>query len=190
VSIAIISLEASFEYVAVPTLSNKTYLKAIAKNSSNYQLLDGPMNVFMNNSYVTASKLSNTSPGETFQLYLGANHDIKVDFKPIVNKSSTSGILRKVNGESVTHTTIITNHKTTTVEVVVFDQLPFCSDSNIKVKLEEPSNIKILENVRVDEFSLIQWRFKIASGKSERVQFTYSIEFPLDKKLAYVPMFV
>ncbi len=77
-----------------------------------------------------------------------------MDFKPVVSKSSTSGVLKKVNIESVTHTTIITNHKSTPVtyffdcinfqvEVVVFDQLPFSSDSNIKVKVEEPANYKV-----------------------------------------------
>jgi len=35
-------------------------------------LLEGPMNVFINNVYVTQSNLSNVSPNENFTMYLGA----------------------------------------------------------------------------------------------------------------------
>jgi hypothetical protein len=120
----------------------------------------------MNNFFVTTSRLEvlsffchthivqNTSPGEAFKLYLGIDHGIKVDFKPVVSKSGTSGMLKKSTTESVTHTTVITNHKPYEVtisrvelqpfqvELVVWDQLPFAEDSTIKVKVEEP-NLKV-----------------------------------------------
>jgi len=97
--------------------------------------------------------------------------------------------LKKVQTETVTHTTIVTNHKPYEIELVAFDQLPFSSDSNIKVRVEEPI-IKGNEHIRVDEFSLIQWRYKIAPEKSEKIQFTYVIEWPNDKQITLVPQFV
>ena len=71
VSIATIQLKPTFEYETVPKLSQNAFLKAKVKNDSEYPLLSGPANVFLDNSFVTRSCLNNVSPQEEFSCSLG-----------------------------------------------------------------------------------------------------------------------
>lgn len=76
VSIVMIELKPTFEYETVPKLSQHAFLKAKVKNESRYHLLSGPANVFLDQSFVTKTCLSNVSPQEEFSCSLGK--DFKV----------------------------------------------------------------------------------------------------------------
>jgi uncharacterized protein (TIGR02231 family) len=62
VTIAVMELSVQLHYTAIPSLAEKAYLRAKAKNSSKYQLLPGPMNVFNDNVFVANSQLGVRSP--------------------------------------------------------------------------------------------------------------------------------
>lgn len=61
---ALLHLEPSFEYETVPKLAAHAFLKAKVKNDTDYALLEGPANVFLDNNFV--SKVGNSKePSET-----------------------------------------------------------------------------------------------------------------------------
>jgi len=179
-------LIAQFEYVCVPTKSSNAFLKATATNSSAFQLLKGPMNVFMNNFFIATSSLSATSPQETFRLYLGADAGIKVDFQPVQFNESFQGGMpfsKKTKMDTTTHTTVIKNLKKKKIKVVVFDQRPFSSNSNdIKIKIEEPRNNA--PGVTVDDYNLISWDLNLEPDTEMSVVFKYSIEYPVERSIS------
>eukprot|EP01121_Diplochlamys_sp_Union-15-3_P016235 TRINITY_DN5488_c0_g1_i1.p1 TRINITY_DN5488_c0_g1~~TRINITY_DN5488_c0_g1_i1.p1 ORF type:complete len:599 (+),score=130.40 TRINITY_DN5488_c0_g1_i1:55-1851(+) len=186
VVIAQVELNAKFEYVAVPKKSDQVFLKALATNNSNYTFLQGPINVFMNNYFVTTSQITTTAPGESFKLYLGNDASIKIDFKPISQNEAKTGIITKSKSVTSTHTTVITNNKMEEVEVLVFQQLPFSKDEKIKVSVKEP-NIQKDSDVSVDEYSLLKWRVKIKPGAEAKLRFSYLVEHPADKDIVFIP---
>ena len=53
VSICQIDLKPTFEYTSVPKLVAHAFLKAKVTNDSNYALLAGPANVFLDNNFLT-----------------------------------------------------------------------------------------------------------------------------------------
>ena len=53
VSVAIINLKPSFEYETVPKLVAHAFMKAKVKNTSQYALLQGPANVFLDNNFIS-----------------------------------------------------------------------------------------------------------------------------------------
>ena len=53
VSICQINLKPKFEYTSVPKLVAHAFLKAKVTNDSNYALLPGPANVFLDNNFLT-----------------------------------------------------------------------------------------------------------------------------------------
>lgn len=57
VTIAVMDLSVQLHYTAIPSLAEKAYLRAKTKNSSEYQLLSGTMNVFNDNVFVANSQL-------------------------------------------------------------------------------------------------------------------------------------
>lgn len=71
VHVATIGLKPTFEYDTVPKLTQHAFLRAKVVNDSNYPFLAGPANVFLDQSYVTETNLSSTSPKEEFSCSLG-----------------------------------------------------------------------------------------------------------------------
>jgi len=184
VTVAHLDLSVIFEYVCAPTKSPNCYLRANAKNESTLNLLKGPMNIFINNYFITKSKLLSTNPKEDFRLYLGVDPGVKVDFQPIAkSESSQSRFIQRVKFDTVTHTTKIRNLKKKAVSVVVFDQKPLITNTEqIKLKIDEPRVIPSPE-VIVDEFSIISWNIKLEPEQEQTVVFKYSLEYPVDKTL-------
>jgi hypothetical protein len=53
------------------------------------------MNVFMDEYFITTSKLQQTVPGDIINMYLGVDPGIKVNIKPVFKQDTTSGFLSK-----------------------------------------------------------------------------------------------
>ena len=57
VAIATLSLEAELKYVCVPKMNKSAFIEASVKNTSEYELLAGPVGVFMDGGFVTKTTL-------------------------------------------------------------------------------------------------------------------------------------
>lgn len=99
VDIAVIELRPEFFYEICPRKNKNAYIKAKAKNPWNYELLSGPANIYLNNSFVSKTELKAYAPGDEFVCSLGVDESIKVDYKPgkiytyqtgLINKTLTS----------------------------------------------------------------------------------------------------
>jgi len=185
VQIADVPLTAEFDYLIVPALSENAYFRSQTTNESEYQLLAGPMNVFINNVFVTQSQLNTVNPTERFTMFLGVDKTIKLRVKPVKNMDSKQGLLfGKKNIQEVKKAIVITNTKNEPVNISVYQQLPFSKDETIKIKqIDPPEND---ENTRKDEFSIIEWKCHLEQSKYETINFAYVIESNPDKELGLV----
>jgi len=185
VTIAKCHVETTPEYVVVPAKSEHAYLKASAKNTSQFQLLEGDMNVFVDGLFVTTSKLKKTSPGEEFQLYLGVDSAVKVDIKPVSKQVETTGtFFKRTTTKTSKSITDITNNKKTPVKVVVFDQIPFTSDKGIiKIKIEYPDDPS---SYTLTEDSIMKRQLSLNPGEKKKLKLNYSIETPSETPVYYV----
>ena len=52
VTVALVDLSPEFNYTSVPRLSPHSFLQAKAKNTSNYAMLAGPSNIFLDNNFI------------------------------------------------------------------------------------------------------------------------------------------
>ena len=78
VSICQLDFSPKFEYIAIPKAVQHAFLKICVKNESNYALLAGPANVFLDNNFLTKvnlkyqlpqyTKLLSEKTGQTFRL--------------------------------------------------------------------------------------------------------------------------
>jgi len=183
VTVAKSSVDTSMEYVVVPAKSEHAFLKAKARNSSEYQLLEGDMNVFMDGLFITTSKLQRTNPGEEFQLYLGVDPAVRVEVKPPTKQEDTSGLLKKTFSKTTRFTTVIRNNKRQQVKVLVYDPIPFSSDKSISIKLKEPADPA---EYTINEESIMKRVLIIPPGEERRLKLGYVVEASSDK-LYYVP---
>jgi uncharacterized protein (TIGR02231 family) len=76
--IAIERVPVAAEFVTVPKLSPRVYLKSAVVNNTAYPLLAGPVNVFNDATFIGKASLKTIAAGEKFDLFFGADDQLKV----------------------------------------------------------------------------------------------------------------
>jgi uncharacterized protein (TIGR02231 family) len=203
VTIAVIAFETcSFQYYTVPKYDANAYLKVRTTNNSPYSMLKGPMNIFMDNNFISTSELPNVYPAEEFEAYLGRDPSVKIEYKAPQKFRQTKGLLRNTNSTQVTRTTAIKNLKNKPISITIKEQLPTSSDEQVKVTLIRPdlrsqkelTNVPLLTsdnqekvfalNVKLDDQSLLEWHVPIIEPQQEvKVPLIYTVEWPTDRDL-------
>lgn len=167
----------SAEYLTVPKLSPRVYLKSKVRNKTPYPLLAGEVNVFNDATFVGKGRLKTVSSGEEFDLYFGSDDQVKV-------KRESARVAKKaglISGNNVTYHVAIEleNFKKRGVSVTLLDQLPLPSNAEIKVKLEDadprPSGTK--------EDGTLEWKLTLAPGEKKKVAYDIVIEYPKGREL-------
>lgn len=69
VSIAMFDFRADVKYVCVPRQNTSVFIEGTVKNTSEYELLAGPVSVFMDNSFVTKTSLEVGSQSPRLRAY-------------------------------------------------------------------------------------------------------------------------
>jgi len=189
VTIGVLDLMSTFTYVVVPKLSLHAFLKAKTTNTSDKQLLAGPASVFMDNNFVTHSSIENVCLGDTFDLPLGTDASVKVEYKPVKKTADTQGIISKVKYENIRHETRLTNTKSIEVTVFVYEQVPLSSLEKIKVKLNVPDLRNKDHNgnstVTLNDSNILEWKCVLAAKGECRLPTEYTIEWPKDKRIEF-----
>ena len=179
-------------YTVVPKLSLHAYLKASTTNTSDKQLLAGPVSVFMDNNFVTHSSIENVCLGDTFDLPLGTDASVKVEYKPVIKRSDTQGLLNKVMLDNIRHETRLTNTKASAVTVHVFEQVPQSSHEKIKVKLIAP-DLRLKEHapnctVTMNDSNNLEWKCILQPRGECRLPVEYSMEWPTGRRIEFTEL--
>lgn len=96
-TIAMDDLPIEFEYTSIPKIVPKVYLKGKIVNNKNYPLLEGEINVFVDNDFINKTYLNTIVPNDTLELALGVDERIRAE-KILINKFVESkGLLKNNN---------------------------------------------------------------------------------------------
>lgn len=173
----------------IPKLSPHAYLKASTINTSDKQLLSGPASIFMDNNFITHSSIANVSLGDKFDLPLGTDAAIKIEYKPVKKLSDTQGLISKTHFETVRRETLLTNTKSTEITAYVYEQVPLSSIEKIKVKLATPDlkskHVNASYTVTMNENNNIEWKCILQPKEQVRLPLEYSLEWPNNKQVEF-----
>jgi uncharacterized protein (TIGR02231 family) len=168
-----------YRYSSVPKLSPHVYLKAKAKNKSDFTLLPGQTSIFLDGAFVANASLDLVPAGQEFWTYLGVDASVKVERREFGRREETSGIFGKKTVRTIyDYVFKIKNSKPAAIELVVWDQIPFSDHEDIKVVLEEPKYEKDSENLKMSDGKLLEWRFNLKPDEKKDVPFRFVIERP------------
>ena len=168
-----------YRYSSVPKLSPHVYLKAKAKNKSDFTLLPGQTSVFLDGAFVANASLDLVPAGQEFWTYLGVDSSVKVERKELGRREETSGLFGKKTVRTIYDNVFkIKNSKSTAIELVVWDQIPISDHEDIKVVLEEPKYEKDSENLKMSDGKLLEWRFNLKPDEKKEAPFRFVIERP------------
>ncbi|WP_404424768.1 mucoidy inhibitor MuiA family protein [Nibricoccus sp. IMCC34717] len=185
VSVAQLRMPAELLYQVAPKLQETAFLAGKVSNDSDYPLLAGPVNVFLDDAFVATSFLKSVMPKEKFEVALGADEGIVVKRQIVSRFQEDTGLTSK--GRRITYEFLITvtNQKQTAEKVVVREALPLSQDEKISIKLLTPAERDIgtsekPRDLMREENGRLAWTLNLKAGEKRELPLKFSIEWPAD----------
>ncbi len=173
-------LAANLEYLTTPKRLTTAYLTAKVVNTSDFPLLTGAMNVFLDGTFVAASSLRTVMAGEKFELALGADEGISVKHKRVNKFTEDTGLTN--SGKRITYEYLITiqNNKRTSERVLVSDQVPVSRNEKIVVNQLSPDP----KDVKPTNEGVLKWTLDLKPGETRELPVKFAVEYANDVNVA------
>jgi len=182
VRIARSDMRASFYHVATPVLTTLVYREAEMVNTSGFDMLMGPVSVYVGSTFVGRAEMANVSQGETFVVGLGADARLRAGRK-IANK-----IDRIQGGNRVVEMSVrlqLENFHDGALDVRVYDRLPHTDQKGaLRVTQGKMSHELSADTlyVRTDlELGILRWDVSVPATSTQEkalfVEYAYALEF-------------
>jgi len=174
------TLKAQPEYLTVPKRQATAFLTSKVVNSSEFPLLAGAMNVFLDGTFVATSHLRTVMAGEKFDLALGADEGIGVKHKRVNKFTEDTGLTN--SGKRITYEYLLTvqNNKKTTERVIVADQIPLSRNEKIVVKQLTPD----AKELKPTDEGTLKWTLDLKPGEKRELTVKFAVEYPNDVNVA------
>jgi TonB-dependent SusC/RagA subfamily outer membrane receptor len=171
------SLKAEFEYQSIPKLSENVFL--IGKISDWYkaELIDGEVNVYLENSYVGKSTINTEQFKDTLDISFGVDNNISVKREKLKEFSENQfiGANRK---ETVAYKLTLRNNKPYPISTQIYDQIPISTTKDIQVEILDISGGKLDTNT-----GKVEWEISLKPNENKELIIKYSVKYPKDKKV-------
>jgi uncharacterized protein (TIGR02231 family) len=169
------TLNASFEYLAIPKVDLSAFLIAKVTGWEKLNLISGIANVYFGNTYIGESQIDTRLMSDTLELSLGRDNQVLIGRAKIEDKASTKLIGSK-RDESFVYEIQVKNNRKTPINIKIQDQIPVSQESDIIV---ETSNIS---GADVDKSSgRLQWIRNIQAGEMTKYIVSFSVRYPKNK---------
>ncbi|MEO8150309.1 MAG: DUF4139 domain-containing protein [Bacteroidia bacterium] len=169
------TLNATYNYSAVPKKDKDVFLAAYIKDWEDLNLVAGNASIYFQNSYVGNTYINTRNTEDSLLFSLGRDKRIVVTREKQKDFSS-----KQFMGNNITRTYSfefsIKNTKKDTVVLTVEDQIPLSQNSSIEVKLLE-SNGAIYNA----ENGNLKWIINVAPGETQKRKFSFSVKYPKGK---------
>jgi len=179
------SLGSNFEYSAYPRVAAMAYLKSLVTNAKDLQLLGGRVNVFFDGDFVGTSSFESIAPGQQFDLYMGADENVKVKRELLEKKSDDvflGGIPSPTKKMIYKYKLSVENYKTKVSKVNLFDAIPVSEDERIKVKVSGLS-LEPKQKDWKDRKGIWRWELELEPKGKQEIFYTCTVEFPRDMRV-------
>jgi Domain of unknown function (DUF4139)/N-terminal domain of unknown function (DUF4140) len=174
VTIAINNLPIDFSYTSIPKILPKVYVKGKAANKNDYPLLEGEINIFVDNDFVNRTFLNTIVPTDTLELALGIDESIKCE-KILKNKFvEAKGLFDGSKMITYDYEIKITNNRKTAEDIAVLDQLPITRNEKIKIELLIPKDLE----EKLNDKKELKWDLKLNAGETRIIPLKFTVEFP------------
>ncbi len=175
-------LKANFEYSTFPRAEARAFLGSRVANAKDLQLLGGRINVFLEGDFVGTSDIGNIGPQEEFDLYLGADENVKVKRELLERKVDETfiGNIPSLNKKTnFRYKLTIENYKPRRIKVKLFEAMPISQDDRIKVKINQVS-LEPKEKDWKDRKGVWLWELELEPKQKQEINYNFTVEHPRD----------
>lgn len=177
VDLASYSIPALYEYQCVPKIDNDAFLIAKITDWDQYNLLEGEANLFFEGTYVGRSLLDVRYVSDTLDISLGRDKNVLVKREKIkdFNKKQWIGANRI---ESRSWNITIRNNKSQKINLILKDQIPVSTTSEIEISSMEFGNGKLDK-----EKGIITWNLKLEPKLQKELSLQYAVKYSKSRNL-------
>jgi len=167
--------KADYEYYAAPKISDDAFLTAKINGFNEVNLISGEANIFFEGTFLgkTLLDIQNASDTLTFSLGVDKNVVIKREKQKDFNEKQFIGSSQRDSRHFVID---IKNRKSQPINLIVQDQLPVSTSSDISIEKQE------LSKAQLDEATgLLTWKMLIQPNEQKKLTLKYQVKYPKNK---------
>jgi len=176
---------AAFQHVAAPVLTPAVFREAVLANTSDHDLLGGPVSIYLDGAFTGSQSLPTIARGRSVTLGFGVDGQLRA-------RRTVADLVEDVQGGNrrvtVTNEVVIDSSKDQAVTVHVRERLPYNEDTaSLRVTLGTPSH-PLSDDSDYARFErpqgLLLWSLPVTPGSGTQattLRYAYSLEF--DKNL-------
>ena len=171
------SLPTEYEYYCVPKADKDAFLLANIVDWEQYNLLEGEANIFFENTFVGKTILDVRYMSDTLNISLGRDKNVVVKREKTKEFAQTRFLSSKAE---VTRDWKISvrNNKRQPIAMLLLDQIPVSTISEIEVTTEKLSN-----GILNKETGEVKWKFMLPPTQRTEFELLYKVRYPKDKNL-------
>jgi uncharacterized protein (TIGR02231 family) len=177
--------DAKLEAVSVPRIDPAAYLTAKFNVKGSAPQLGGPVNLYLDGTYVGQGNLPLLNPGEEAKLGFGVDDQIKVTRKEVKRLSGEEGLLTSSNVEERGWDIVLENLHDITMDVTVMDRVPFASQKDIEIT-ELPGMTKPTIRDLDKKRGVHAWTQTLEAKAKSEIKTGYRITWPEGMKVGLV----
>jgi len=171
-------LPATYRYYAVPKLDKDAFLQAQVTNWEDLNLLPGQSNIFYEGTYVGQGYIDVRNIKDTMTLSLGRDKKIVVKRDQDTKLRSTKTIGTNVR-EAFAYTISVRNTRKENITLVVQDQQPVSTNSDITIEERETAGAEFDEKT-----GIMNWTIGVMPNETKKISFGYTVKYPKGKIVA------
>jgi uncharacterized protein (TIGR02231 family) len=181
------SFKSEFYCVAVPVLTSQVYREAELLNTSDEDLLAGPITVYLEDRFMGRAEIMTVARGQTFAVGFGADPQLRAR-RELADRTE---VLQGGNRElAFKYRLVVENFKKEPAPVRVFDRLPYSDRPNdVRVRLGETKDPLSTDKVYLRSErpkGLLRWDITVdgmaTADKARIIEYGFTIDF--DRNLA------
>lgn len=137
VRIARVRTRSEFRLVGVPLIAPHPCILGEITNGSTYHLPPGPAQVFLGSEFTGMMSMPYLGPGETLEAFVGLDDRLSIERKVVDTSTRTTGLLGDGTETRIDHEIAIRNTSGETIQMQLWDRIPYSTDDRIKVSLTD-----------------------------------------------------
>ncbi len=172
-----LNIPAQYEYVAIPKIDKDAFLMARITNWEQYQLLEGEANIFNGSQFVGKTILDTRSTSDTLSIALGRDKSIQIN-REKQKEFTKRRFLSSKKEETMAWKTIVRNNKNQPITLILVDQVPISTNSDIEVIYQQLSGGKFNQ-----ENGEVEWELQLTPSEKRDINLIYSVKYPKHRRL-------
>ncbi len=168
--------KATYYTLSIPKIKEGAFIIARISDWENMGLLDGPIDLYFNNTFQGVSQLDTQQVAKELEIALGKDKSYTITRRKLKSRSREKLIGTSIN-ETLTYEFIVKNNKNKNVKIELRDQLPVSIDKNVEVKSLEISGAKI-----DTQSGQLTWKLELKPLENRRIILKYNVKYPKKRR--------